>query len=119
MLAVVVELVVDTALRQYGTLVPRQGGGHRSLEAILEKEAGLHVVALGKDQEFGCAGVDVGFVHSAWVHESSRGCDAELGEGGERLAVCEVSLATESFASAGIRVGFLVEVILEPGVGWT
>lgn len=59
------------------------------------------------------------FVHATWVHESSRGCDTEVYEGGECFAICEVSLATESFASSRVWVGTGIEVILEPGVGWT
>ena len=63
--------------------------------------------------------MNVGLVHAAGVHESSRGCDTEIDESGERLAVCKVSLATESFTSSWIGVGTWVEIILEPGVGWT
>ena len=63
--------------------------------------------------------MNVGFVHAAWVHESCRGCNAELNEGGERFAVCKVSLTTGSFASSRVWVGTWIEVILEPSVGGT
>ena len=70
-LAVVIELIMDASLRQYGTLVLRQRGTHLSLQAILKKEAGLHVGAGGEYQELGRARMNVRFIHAARVHESS------------------------------------------------
>ena len=48
-LAIVIELVVDTSLRQYGTLVLRQSSAHLRLQTIFKEETGLHVGACGED----------------------------------------------------------------------
>lgn len=89
---VVVELVVDGALREDSAheLVERTsnfGILASSNESVLEDIAELHATALHDCEEFGCARVNVRSVHAAGLKEAKGGRDAEVGEDRESVEV--------------------------------
>lgn len=116
-LAVIVELIVDTPLREYRALIQTQRSAELLRKSILQYEPRLQTLPVGERQELRGAGVDMWFVHPAWVHEASAHGDAEVYQRWEGRAVGEVALASETFAAAGVWVRGRVEVVFEPGVG--
>ena len=116
-LAIIIELEVNTSLRQYRPLIQLQRRAHLRLQAIFQQKPRLHTTPRHQNQELARARVDMGFIHAARIHEARRGRDAELDEGGESFAVCEIPLATGALAASGGWIGARVEVVLEPGVG--
>ena len=106
--AVVVELEVDGALGEDGTLELGEGRVLLHGEAVLEDEAGLDVGPVCQDEELGGTGVDVGRVQAASVQEADCGGDAGANERGEGVRLGENDFA----ASAGLdtRIGAKVEI---------
>jgi hypothetical protein len=88
LLAVVVELVMDAALRENSALELVQVPGDlwvlaRLDKCVLEHETELEVGAFDEREEFGGAGVHVGSVDAAGVEEAEGGADSQAGEDGE------------------------------------
>ena len=108
---------MDASLRENGALIQGKGGALLFLQSVFEDEARADVCSFGEGQDLCRSGVDVGFVHPAWVHEPGGHGDAEVGERREGFAIGEIALASETFASTWVGVGGWVEVIFEPGVG--
>lgn len=95
-LAVRIELLVDSALREDGHLVERESVGDR-LKPVLDDEVG-NEAALDDDVELGGAIVDVGSVHAARTEEAEGHGSAVSDERGESASVGNDGEAAEAVA---------------------